>query len=152
MISVEDIKRFWAKVDRGASCWVWHSSLNNKGYGQFHLGKGNVLAHRFLWEILHGPVPRDLVVMHTCDNPACVNPKHLRIGTVSDNQKDMACKHRSGNMGERSPQAKLSDEKVRSIRSRAANGESNAALAREFGVTRVVIRGVVRRARWSHVA
>lgn len=150
---MNDAARFWEKVEKTDTCWLWRSSLNNKGYGQFHVGSfsQHVLAHRFSWALAHGEVPTGSIVMHTCDMPACVRPDHLRIGTQGDNQRDMAAKGRAGHLGVRSPNAKLDDQKVREIRALHAIGTSIAELARRYGVERVVVRGVVRRRRWKHV-
>ena len=150
--------RFWNLVEipeaGGDVHWLWRGSKNNKGYGQFHLGGGSrhVLAHRFAYELTHGSVPPGLIVMHDCDTPACVNPEHLLAGTNAQNQRDMALKGRAGNRGERSPGAKLSEPIVQTIRVRAADGETCASLAKEFRVSHTLIRGVINRSRWRHVA
>lgn len=90
-------ERFWEKVDRGSpdGCWLWRGSLSN-GYGQIHVpGKrAMVRTHRVSWELHHGAIPRGLWVLHRCDNPPCVNPGHLFLGTRTDNIVDMAKKSR----------------------------------------------------------
>lgn len=96
------VKRFWKKVNKKNpdECWNWKASTNIKGYGQFRLdatesGKGRlVLASRFSWEIHHGSIPLHLCVLHKCDNPLCVNPQHLWLGTLADNANDMYHKGR----------------------------------------------------------
>jgi hypothetical protein len=152
--------RFWSKVDMAGPllpgmetrCWVWTGALL-RGYGLFHFGGGggNVLAHRFLLDVLEGPLEAGVLAMHACDNPPCVRPDHLRQGTVAENQADMARKGRAGHRGERSPQAKLTEEIVRDVRRRAGEGESVSAMARELGVSSRLLRGVVAGLRWSHV-
>jgi HNH endonuclease len=91
--------RFDRLIDRSDGCWIWRGSINNKGYGQIQSGgrKGGLrLAHRVSWEVHKGPVPIGKVVMHSCDNPPCVNPAHLKLGTQGDNLQDMTSKQRAG--------------------------------------------------------
>lgn len=76
--------RFWAKVDRSGDCWLWMGKRIVK-YGYFNHRR----AHRVAWELTHGDIPKGLYVLHSCDNPPCVNPAHLRLGTQFDNMADM---------------------------------------------------------------
>lgn len=91
-------ERFWAKVEkRGpAECWLWLASRNAQGYGKFSVasGRGHMGAHRAVWELVNGAVPDGLWVLHRCDNPPCVNPAHLFLGTCRDNHLDMVAKGR----------------------------------------------------------
>ena len=83
--------RFWERVDKTGDCWLWTGSLNATGYGTIGKGgRGNgiYLAHRVSFELHHGPIPDGLFVIHSCDNPPCVNPAHLRAGTSRDNMQD----------------------------------------------------------------
>jgi len=93
-------ERFWAKVDKTDSCWVWTGATLRRGYGQIRIPvKKAKQAHRLSWEIHNGPIPDGMLVCHKCDNPPCVNPAHLFLGTQSDNNKDCVRKgrHRSWN-------------------------------------------------------
>jgi hypothetical protein len=101
-ISVSLVTRFWLKVDRRGDneCWLWTASTTGNGYGQFsptcHPPKTGY-AHRFSYELHYGPIPAGMLVCHTCDNPRCVNPKHLFLGTHQDNATDMKQKGRHWN-------------------------------------------------------
>lgn len=86
--------RFWGKVKKGKTCWEWSGAKIPKGYGQLgFLGK-HTYAHRVSWELCFGKIPQGLCVLHKCDNPPCVNPKHLFLGTIADNNRDMFRKNR----------------------------------------------------------
>src|SRR3990167_3209660 len=96
-IRTSPIDRFWSKVSKTDSCWLWLGKPNNDGYGKFwitELGR-SVPAHHFSWEIHNSPIPDDLCVLHTCDNPPCVRPDHLFLGTRGDNNRDRSTKGRS---------------------------------------------------------
>ena len=90
--------RFWEKVDKSAACWIWTGATARFGYGHFR-DKGwrssPTPAHRFSWVLLHGPVPAKLCVLHSCDNPPCVRPQHLFLGTKKTNTHDMIAKGRA---------------------------------------------------------
>jgi len=106
--------RFWAKVDRRNEdeCWPWLATKSKLGYGKFTLGVNNkVCAHRYSYELTVGPIPNGLLVCHKCDNPKCVNPAHLFIGSHKDNMQDAVRKGRQAR-GRRLPQTKLTDEQV----------------------------------------
>lgn len=134
----DPLDRFWSKVNKSCQngCWEWTASTV-QGYGQFGAGgRGvrNVRAHRFSWQLSNGPIPPGMDICHRCDNPPCVNPDHLFVGTRRDNIQDMIAKSRDRLIGERSSNARLSDDAVRAIRYSFAAGVSRAVLAEQYGI------------------
>jgi hypothetical protein len=89
-----DEAKFWAKVRKAAGCWEWIADRTAKGYGRKRWGSRVVLAHRLSWELANGPIPAGLSVCHHCDNPPCVRPSHLFLGTARENVRDMVQKGR----------------------------------------------------------
>ena len=172
MLAEKDIVRFWFKVRirKPGQCWPWRAGRLQKGYGTFSIGgRGpNFLAHRVAWEIVHGRVPAGLCVLHHCDNPCCVNPGHLWVGTHADNTQDALRKKRlrpaTGKRhgththpecfrGERRRTAKLTEGLVRDLRKAYAKGDTTfTALGQEYGVSYVTVRNAVRGETWAYVA
>lgn len=151
--------RFWAKVAVGTSeeCWQWTASRLPDGYGCFWDGTWRAprrpritRAHRWLYEHLHGPIPPKMEVCHTCDEPSCVNPAHLFLGTHAENMRDMVSKGRADNRGARNGRAKLTDDDVSVIR-RESTGRHGEGMefARRFGVSSATISKVIRGDTWS---
>lgn len=141
-------RRFWSKVDKSGECWLWTGALDPSGYGQFQ-APGHRRAHRWIAEQTYGPIPAEKQVCHHCDNPACVRPDHLYIGTPADNYRDRVVR-KTGARGERHAHAKLTWEQVTRIRQRYAQGDiSQEHLATEYGVTQSCISRVIRRAGWN---
>lgn len=85
---------FWDKVDKSGECWEWIGNKLESGYGRIGYKRKRILAHRFAWELVNGQIPNSLLVCHSCDNPGCVKPNHLFIGTQTDNMRDMMKKNR----------------------------------------------------------
>lgn len=143
-------ERFWSNVDKVAgpnACWPWLAGTNDHGYGLFFRGKGiSRLAHRFALELSSGCAPpRGLFVLHSCDNPPCCNPQHLRTGTHRDNVTDMVERGRSANMrNERSGTAILTDAQVGEIRASWLAGATQAELGRQYGVSAWHVSQIVR--------
>ncbi len=89
-------QRFWPKVEKTGTCWVWQGATDSHGYGQIHEEpRGHSQAHRVSWELAYGPIPEGLDVLHCCDNPPCVRPTHLFLGTQLDNNLDAINKGRN---------------------------------------------------------
>lgn len=89
------MRRFWDKVDKSGECWVWLSATHSQGYGLFKTGHNTQnYAHRVVWVLEYGPIPEGAFVCHSCDNPPCVRPEHLFLGTAADNMQDMVSKGR----------------------------------------------------------
>lgn len=147
--------RFWRKVDQSGAngCWNWTGGTHKRGYGTLCGEDGKTVAtHRLSYEMHRGAVPAGLYVRHICDNPRCVNPDHLLIGTPSDNVRDMWERARArptGVRGEKHLKAKLTEDDVRAIR--ADTAKSNHQWARELGVTPNSIRAIRIGKNWAHV-
>lgn len=173
--------RFWAKVDKCGPvpahmphlgpCWLWRGATARGGYG--HFGERGVKrdplwtpAHRFAWRDTYGPIPDDLWVLHRCDNPPCVRPEHLFVGTVKDNASDMISKGRARLIdanytrrrgivparGIKHGMVKLTERDVLKIRAEYASGAgSYSELARKFGVSWSNIGLIVNRRNWKHI-
>lgn len=137
--------RFWAKVNKTETCWLWTASTVSGGYGYFVTKKPrHEYAHRYSWFLANGEIPDGLLVLHHCDVRGCVNPDHLFLGTQRDNIHDMISKGRQMDYTKRTPReqkgsrnsmSKLTEDQVAEIRARRASGEGPVALAREFGIT-----------------
>jgi predicted DNA-binding protein (UPF0251 family) len=171
-------QRFWAKVERGpdSACWPWRGARDRKGYGRFSWGgrkhKRSASAHRLALALTTGRLGADGRIaatehgLHSCDNPACCNPAHLRWGTNTENIADCVARGRKPKgdthhsclrpetvpRGEERSQARVTAEQVFAIRLRYARGTiSQFALAREFGISRTTIEDIVHRRTWKHV-
>ncbi len=142
---------FWPKADRSGGCWLWKGKRNRRGYGVVSVNNRSRAAHRVAYEFAHGPIPPGLSVLHRCDNPACIRPEHLFAGTHHDNMRDMREKGRAL-CGKANAATRLTVDQVREIRRRYATGSiGTRLLAREYGVGRSTIQGIVSGKTWQHV-
>lgn len=159
MLADSTIARFWPKVDVGEpdACWPWTGPIRGRSpYGAFKADRTTHGAHRVSWEIANGPIPAGLQVLHRCDNPPCVNPAHLFVGTRADNMRDAAAKGRLPlamieQSGEKNVNARLTADVVRAIRADRAAGMKLVPLAEKYGVGYSTVRDVVHGRTWSHV-
>lgn len=154
--------RFWPYVTKTTACWIWTGSGDGiDGYGRIKIPTGTrrrqkmIGAHRASWEIHFGPVPGGLQVCHHCDNPSCVKPDHLFLGTNKQNQLDCVQKgrrpHTPNNQGEKHGMSRLTEDAVRDIRLSYSAGERAVVLAKRHGVCVSTIYTVLRGSRWKHV-
>jgi hypothetical protein len=136
-------------VRKTDSCWIWESAFGTRGYGVFWLGgkKRSAYAHRVALELSGREIPKGMLVMHSCDNPACVNPSHLSAGTPADNTQDAASKKRMA-WGARNSGAKLTEEQAREIKNSTL---PTRVLAKRYGMERHSISGIRRGYTWRHL-
>lgn len=159
------LKRFWSKVDNIDNvlvCWNWTGCKNKKGYGEIYfpyIGK-HIHAHQISWIIFYGDIPNGLCVCHKCDNPACVNPNHLFLGTIQDNNLDRDKKGRRKqgkvyygvehhNHGTGGQSNKLSESDVIEIRALKKAGFTNRKIAEMFGVSSGLINNIWHKRKWA---
>lgn len=149
-------EKFWVLVDVSDGCWEWKGIRNRGGYGVVvrydENGKRkHLMAHRFAHMITKGPIPQGLLVLHRCDNPACVRPSHLFLGTHQDNTADMMAKGRiNARSGEEHGRAKLTRKQIVAIRAGHEAGESFASLGRRFGVSATHASRIVKGEVWGN--
>lgn len=159
LVATDVVRRFWAQVEKQASCWVWCGGLTRGGYGRIWGHGRQYRAHRLSWIIHYGVIPEDLWVLHKCDNPLCVNPEHLWLGDHDDNMRDKYIKGRNcygdenGSRthlatrprGERHSAAKLSNEEARMVFDAYHRGtETQKQLAVVHGISQQSISQIVR--------
>lgn len=171
-------ERFWEKVNKNGSimpgmvtpCWEWQAYRQKWGYGIIGIShsKKTMLTHRYSYQLHYGEIPEGLLVLHKCDNPACVNPEHLWLGTDADNNADCLAKGRGNKAtgdrngarlhpekvakGEAVSLAKLTEADVKRIREKYfVNGLTQKQLAKEFSVNQTAISNIIRFKTWRHI-
>ncbi len=147
-------ERFWEYVNVGAQdeCWLWTGIENSNGYGRFVYKNKHRLAHRFIYELRFGQIPRRMNVCHRCDNRKCVNPGHLWLGTQSDNIADAVSKGRlraPNTRGDRNGNSVLTWAKVRTVREMHARGMRKIDIAKHFGVSAATVGYITNNMTWK---
>jgi hypothetical protein len=154
LVTPQRLENFWAKVDKpkdGTGCWLWTGAKQggrNGRYGAFQLGwKTQKRAHRFSYEIAHGPIPQGMMVCHSCDTPLCVNPAHLFLGSAKDNISDMDAKNRRVSCkGQKNGASKLTVESVRTI---FLDPRTNREIADEHNINSGLVSQIRHRKIWA---
>jgi hypothetical protein len=165
-------RKLWdrVRIDNSSddACWEWQGSVLRGGYGSVGIIDGKAWsAHRLSWVLAFGEIPEGMCVCHRCDNPGCVRPSHLFLGTYRDNNSDKEAKGRANHprgrqhgwqrkpesrpRGERNGRAVLTAVDVREIRRRVASGETLKAVARSYRVSDTHVSFIVARKSWSHI-
>ena len=145
-------ERFWEKVDASGKCWEWTGHKSPEGYGGFWDGDEDITAHRFAYSLVYGVVPKGLCVCHHCDNPGCVKPSHLFMGTHSDNMVDSVAKGRSvDNRGSKHGLSKLCENDVYEIRRLCSLGVEQKTVAKMWRTVPTNVSLIVNRERWKHI-
>lgn len=153
MTKEDRLTKFMKKVDKLDECWYWTAYKNKSGYGMFGCYPyGMKLSHRVSWELHRGEIPKGLRVCHHCDNPSCVNPEHLFLGTDLDNVRDMDTKGRrsrtNARYGERNHRSKLTEKDILMIRN---SKSTDRELAIELNVCYSTIGYIRRGITWKHI-
>lgn len=148
-------ERFWSKVDvrDNGECWPWSGYRNKEGYGTFYFDNTMRKAHRVSYILKHGSIPDGKLIMHTCDNPSCVNPAHLRPGTNKENAQDRASKGRGfDNRGEHSHRTKLKDRHIPTIRRLLKDtGLKQKEIGKLYGISANAVGFINQGSSWKHV-
>lgn len=161
--------RFWAKVNKNGTipqhcpelgpCWIYAGCTDKNGYGIFELhAKKAIKAHRYAYSLAHGEIPHGKDILHHCDNPPCVNDRHLYVGTQADNSRDMVLRGRESHAGPTHPsrgeshrRATTTEQTVLELRKLSHEGASSRHLARKFNLTRSCVQHILRHRSWKHV-
>lgn len=158
-LSERDIARFWSKVEIGNpdECWEWKAGNNGRGYGKFYVGgDGNPqrYAHRISWSLANGDIPEGLILCHKCDNPKCINPDHLFLGTQAENMQDASKKGRckpSMAHGNSSGHNKIDEKDIPDVKKMIAEGVSLKTIADIYGVSKQSIFHIKTGRNWSWI-
>jgi hypothetical protein len=147
---IED--RLWSRVTKGLGCWEFQGGRNGQGYGSIGWNGVSRRAHRVAWALTYGPIPDGLDVLHHCDNPPCVRPDHLFLGTDADNVADRERKGRNKvPRGEQQGSAKLTNAEASRLRQLYYQGVPSPVLAAEFGLHRTVVWRIATGRSWKHL-
>ncbi len=147
-----DATSFWSRVKKGPGCWEWAAGRFHRGYGSVWVDGKARKAHRVSFELSRGPIPHNLKVLHRCDNPPCVNPDHLFLGTDADNAADRDAKGRAGVLrGESHGRAAITTEQATEVRDLWLFGACGKALAERFGISRSCVERIATGKSWAHL-
>lgn len=147
MIKSTTKQRFYENVNLNM---MWVGRIDKDGYGRLFNGQKKIGAHRFSYELHNGKIPKGMCVLHSCDNPACVNPEHLHLGTNYENIQERVKRNRSA-QGEKVNTSKLTSKDVIEIRNKHKNGLSIRDLMDEYGVKRTAISYIIHKINWKHI-
>lgn len=137
---------------RGVSgCWEWYGYITKYGYGQTTYRSKSILANRLSWMLFNGELKKELDVCHHCDNPKCINPDHLFVGTASENIQDCFNKNRKSHKGVNHPGAKITDDDVKKILQLRRTGWTYRKLSDRFKISVGAVNCVINRRTWKHV-
>ncbi len=153
--TMEEVRvAFWVRVEKTSNCWKWIGATQPDGYGSVTFHGQRWPAHKFAFFLTHGKVTKGLFILHKCDNKGCVNPDHLYEGTTKDNARDASQRGRlNPHRGESCSTSKLTTQNVIEIRKRYRWYKVPASLlAKEYGVCRQLINGIIARKKWAHVS
>lgn len=146
-------ERFWRKVKKRQSheCWDWAGVCDTSGYGQIEINRKSIKTHRFSWEIHFGKIPDEMCILHYCDNPKCVNPNHLWLGTKKDNSDDKVNKNRQ-TKGEDVWCSKLTEDQVKEIRQLCCEKKlMKKEIAKMFNISNATISAIHTSKAWRHI-
>lgn len=151
--------RFWRKVEKTDGCWLWRGTIASGKYGKIGWNRKIYYAHRIAWMLANKQeIPADMVVMHSCDNPQCVNPAHLSLGSSMDNVLDAMVKGRqkpgfttNQPLGERNRTAKATETQVKEIRLLADQGQPTKEIASKYGFSYGLVYKIAKRESWKYL-
>jgi len=135
-------ERFWEKVSKTDTCWLWTAGTTKSGYGSIRINGAAKRAHRVAYEMLVGPIPEGAVLLHSCDTPACVNPAHLSIGSQKENIHDAIEKGRHCH-GEKHWNYKISPQIIKDIQSAHVGGATGRAIAKHFAISESLVSKIL---------
>lgn len=150
------VRNFWRKVEKTDGCWIWRGATKSGRfpYGKVHRRKKEELAHRLSYEMEYGEFDKSLFVCHKCDNPRCVRPDHLFLGTNADNMADMKSKGRGRTVirrGEDATSVKITEAQAREIVRLHSSGTHLGLLSQQFGLSKAEICRIGTGQRWAHI-
>ena len=151
---IDHKERFFKNVDKTKNCWLYKRGYTIDGYGRFSIRGKPWHAHRYSWKLANGDIPKGMYVLHKCDNPPCVNPDHLFIGTAKENFHDAIQKGRLDVIGESNAGARLTEKEIKEIRKKYTYGHRETGfhvLSKIYGVGKTTIWRIIKRKTWKHV-